>query len=95
MYVASGSRHMVFSKLQETSTINLPKLFFKMVLTHSEAYQSLFTFKQKDIYASYLIYVDDIIFLRNNDQQIAKIKTFPHSQFSIKDLGPLKYFLSI
>ena len=62
---------------------------------HSKADHSLFIFKQKDIFISALIYVDDVILLGNNDRHIAKIKTFLDSKFSIKDLGTLKYFLGI
>ena len=62
---------------------------------HSRADHSLFIFKKNDIYISALIYVDDVILLGNNTQQIKKVKAFLDSCFSIKDLGPLKYFLGI
>ncbi|KAG5219223.1 ion channel CASTOR [Salix suchowensis] len=42
-----------------------------------------------------LIYVDDLIISRNNIDSIAKLKKTLQQLFSIKDLGPLKYFLGI
>lgn len=42
-----------------------------------------------------LIYVDDVILVGNNMKQIARTKTHLDKEFSIKDLGPLKYFLGI
>ncbi|XP_028808524.1 uncharacterized protein LOC114763092 [Neltuma alba] len=46
-------------------------------------------------FAAILIYVDDIIITRNDEGKIAEIKKHLHKNFSIKDLGPLKYFLGI
>ena len=42
-----------------------------------------------------LVYVDDIVFASNNAQASKIFKTYLHVCFSIKDLGPLKYFLGI
>ena len=42
-----------------------------------------------------LIYVDDILIIGNDPVSIAAIKKFLHSQFHLKDLGDLKYFLGI
>ncbi|KAM1079359.1 hypothetical protein ACFX2B_013929 [Malus domestica] len=42
-----------------------------------------------------LIYVDDLIIMRDNVNEINTLKCSIHQQFSIKDLGVLKYFLSI
>ena len=42
-----------------------------------------------------LVYVDDIILARNDSQACQKFKDYLHQYFSIKDLGPLKYFLGI
>ena len=42
-----------------------------------------------------LVYVDDIVLSSNNPHACDKFKSYLHSCFSIKDLGPLKYFLGI
>ena len=42
-----------------------------------------------------LVYVDDIILASNNAVASQKFKAYLHACFSIKDLGPLKYFLGI
>ncbi|KAJ0533037.1 putative RNA-directed DNA polymerase [Helianthus annuus] len=61
----------------------------------SMADHSLFLYNNKDIFVAILIYVDDVIMVGNNLAKIQEIKTCLHDQFSIKDLGPLKYFLGI
>ena len=42
-----------------------------------------------------LVYVDDIIITGTNSDIIDNFITKLHSQFSLKDLGPLSYFLGI
>ena len=42
-----------------------------------------------------LVYVDDIVLASNDHHACANFKSNLHSYFSIKDLGPLKYFLGI
>nr|XP_028962214.1 uncharacterized protein LOC108173874 [Malus domestica] len=42
-----------------------------------------------------LIYVDDLIITGDNVNEINALKCSLHQQFAIKDLGVLKYFLSI
>jgi len=42
-----------------------------------------------------LVYVHDIVLARNNTQAYIDFKSHLHVCFSIKDLGPLKYFLDI
>ncbi|KAM2022235.1 hypothetical protein ACFX16_044164 [Malus domestica] len=42
-----------------------------------------------------LIYVDDLIIMRDNVNEINALKCSLHQQFAIKDLGVLKYFLGI
>ena len=42
-----------------------------------------------------MIYVDDILIIRNDPVNIAITKIFLHSHFHLKDLGDLKYFLGI
>lgn len=41
------------------------------------------------------VYVDVIIVTRNDQDEIAKHKSFLHLEFELKELGILKYFLGI
>jgi hypothetical protein len=41
------------------------------------------------------VYVDDIILVRNNLDQIQNLKKYLGDHFKIKDLGVLKYFLRL
>ncbi|XP_021609051.1 uncharacterized mitochondrial protein AtMg00810-like [Manihot esculenta] len=42
-----------------------------------------------------LVYVDDVILTGNSIDAINKCKMALHSKFTIKDLGPMKYFLGL
>ena len=42
-----------------------------------------------------LVYVNDIVLASNDHHECDEYKSYCHSCFSIKDLGPLKYFLRI
>ncbi|KAM0029215.1 putative RNA-directed DNA polymerase [Helianthus debilis subsp. tardiflorus] len=61
----------------------------------SYADHSLFIYKSEDVFVAALIYVDDVIVVGNNQDRIQKTKDYLNNKFSIKDLGPLKYFLGI
>ena len=61
----------------------------------SRADYSLFTRIQGKSFTTLLIYVDDILITGNDSVSISIIKKFLHSQFRLKDLGDLKYFLGI
>lgn len=52
----------------------------------------MFIFKRGHIHAVALIYVDDVLLIGNDNEKIKDVKK---SCFSIKDLGPLKYFMGI
>ncbi|CAL1399245.1 unnamed protein product [Linum trigynum] len=72
-------------------TLALTELGF----TASRADHSLFIYRQGDTFVAALIYVDDVVLTGNDSVFISRVKTFLDSRFSIKDLGPLKYFLGI
>lgn len=61
----------------------------------SRADHSLFAFHYGSIYVFALIYVDDVLLAGKNEAKIQFIKSYFDETFSIKDLGPLKYFLGI
>lgn len=56
---------------------------------------SLFVYKQQDKFVAALIYVEDVVIVRNNAKKIQRTKDYLDKKFSIKDRGPLKYFLGI
>ncbi|GKB97674.1 putative RNA-directed DNA polymerase [Tanacetum coccineum] len=62
---------------------------------HSKADHSLFIYQTASIMVVVLIYVDDIIITENCLNKIQEIKKQLDKEFSVKDLGPLKYFLGI
>ncbi|GJT82790.1 putative RNA-directed DNA polymerase [Tanacetum coccineum] len=47
---------------------------------------------EKDAFIAALIYVDDVVLVGNDPHKIQATKGFLDKRFSIKDLGPLKYF---
>ncbi|KAK3006790.1 hypothetical protein RJ639_017209 [Escallonia herrerae] len=61
----------------------------------SKADYSLFTKAKGTSFTAILIYVDDILLIGNDLQEIERLKKFLLIRFRIKDLGDLKYFLSI
>ena len=56
---------------------------------------SLFTFARKGVFLALLIYVDDLVLTGNDSHCCIDFKNYLHRCFKLKDLGPLKYFLSI
>lgn len=54
----------------------------------------MFIFRTKTTHIS-LIYVDDVLLMGNDAYKIKEVKDNLQIRFSIKDLGPLKYFLGI
>lgn len=61
----------------------------------SKADHSLFLYNDKSVMIVVLIYVDDVIITGNCLTKIQEVKTKLDHEFSIKDLGVLKYFLGI
>nr|GEU38285.1 hypothetical protein [Tanacetum cinerariifolium] len=56
---------------------------------------SLFPKSCGDVYIALLVYVNDIIIIGNGLPEINKVKQFLKTNFMVKDLGKLKYFLGI
>lgn len=67
----------------------------KISLRQSRADHSLFIYQKKELFLAALIYVDDVILAGNNSGLMQWVKKYLDKEFSIKDLGPLKYFLGI
>lgn len=67
----------------------------KIGFKQSRADHSLFTFKAENTFLASLIYADDVILVENDEEAMQHVKKYLGQEFSIKDLGPLKYFLGI
>uniref|UniRef100_A0A2N9GBB0 Integrase catalytic domain-containing protein n=1 Tax=Fagus sylvatica TaxID=28930 RepID=A0A2N9GBB0_FAGSY len=61
----------------------------------STADSSLFIFRSKNVIILLLVYVDDIIVTSNTPSVLSRLVSRLSSEFSMKDLGPLHYFLGI
>ena len=61
----------------------------------SKSDYSLFTKHETGNFTTILVYVDDLVIAGNNMQGITQAKEFLSSQFHMKDMGELRYFLGI
>jgi hypothetical protein len=61
----------------------------------SKADYSLFTKQQGSCFIALLVYVDDILIASNDAEAVAQLKSYLDSQFKLKDLGPVRYFLGL
>lgn len=72
---------------------------FQVILRHefqqSRSDYSLFTKGTGDFIITLLVYVNGIIITRSNKRVNDSLKAFLYSQFKLKDLGKLKYFLGL
>ena len=75
-----------------------PKLSCKLHeygFIHSYADYPLVTYRKGNIFMAILVYVFDIILAGNDSNACTQFKDYLDACFSIKELGPLKYFLGI
>nr|GEW59915.1 feruloyl CoA ortho-hydroxylase 1 [Tanacetum cinerariifolium] len=73
----------------------LSKALFDLGFKGSKTYPSMFIYSHGHTLLYTLVYVDDIIVTGNNKGAIDNIICQLGSAFSLKDLGPLNYFLGI
>lgn len=73
----------------------LSSVLKKVDFVQSKADSSLFTKQVDGTIVVILAYVDDLIVTGNDLQAMEKAKEFLKSQFNMKDLGDLRYFLGI
>ena len=64
-------------------------------LINSRFDTSLFIYRQNNVLAYFLIYVDDLLVTGNNASFLATFKQALAQQFSLKDLGTAYHFLCI
>ncbi|XP_020704869.2 uncharacterized protein LOC110115833 [Dendrobium catenatum] len=73
----------------------LTGFFLSTNFKFSKSDPSLLIYSDRDTHIYVLIYVDDLLISGNNLQKINSLISKLHSQFSIKDLGPISFFLGI
>jgi hypothetical protein len=61
----------------------------------SKADYTLFTRTLKGLFIALLVYVDDIVVAVDNSTKVSKFIQLLNDRFKLKDLGQLKYFLSL
>jgi len=76
-----------FSKLKST--------LLRYGFAQSYSDYSFFTIHRDCVELYVLVYVDDLIISGNNDKAIESFKSYLSTCFHMKNLDPLKYFLSI
>jgi len=90
--------HKVLYGLKQSSRKWYEKLSILLVscgYQQAQADHSLFVKTADSSFTALIVYVDDIILTGNSTDEMAHIKHVLHSNFCIKDLGILKYFLGI
>ncbi|GAB2297069.1 hypothetical protein Dimus_038454 [Dionaea muscipula] len=56
---------------------------------------SLFIYRDRDILLLVLVYADDLVVTGNHSRSLAAVVQHLANRFSLKDLGPLQYFLGV
>ena len=56
---------------------------------------TLFPKHREGMATALIIYIDDMIIIGNDDEEIAKLQKHLSTEFGMKNLGGLKYFLGI
>ncbi|XP_021995714.1 uncharacterized mitochondrial protein AtMg00810-like [Helianthus annuus] len=73
----------------------LVNVLINIRFVQSKCDYSMFIKNNDGVFIVLLVYVDDIILTGNNEKEINNVKTLLKSEFLIKDLGLLKFFLGI
>ena len=71
------------------------KYLQKVGFQRSESDDTLYVRQQGKNLVILVMYVDDLIITRNNDDHIAQVKKELHAGFKMTDLGLLHYYLGV
>ena len=71
------------------------KAILKFGYKSSNTDHTLFTKRKNGKFTALIVYVDDIVLTGNDTDEMKEIKRRLASEFQMKDLGKLKYFLGI
>ena len=61
----------------------------------SQTDHTLFIKHSRGKVSALIVYVDDIVMIGNDQEELKRLKHHLAEEFEIKDLGPLRYFLGI
>jgi ribosomal protein S3 len=67
----------------------------KINFAKSSADSSMFVKHSQNFTIIILVYVNDIIIIGNNNEEIENVKKYLKREFDIKDLGQLSYFFGV
>ena len=87
LYGLKQSLHAWFGKFSQ--------VFEQFGMQKSKSDHSIFHKNSSSCIILLIVYVDDIVITGSDSKGISSLKSFLQSQFHIKDLGMLRYFLSI
>ncbi|XP_075074851.1 uncharacterized protein LOC142162398 [Nicotiana tabacum] len=73
----------------------LTEVLYSRGYAHSMHDYSLFYRKQNSSIVFIAVYVDDVLLIGTDSEEIDQLKAFLHDKFRIKDLGQLHYFLGL
>ena len=73
----------------------LKNAILQLGFSNSKADSSLFIYNQRSTLCYFLVYVDDLVITGNNSLFVASIIKQLGDMFSLKDMGPLHFFLGI
>jgi hypothetical protein len=71
------------------------KALLQLGIQNSKADSSLFIYNQRSNLYYFLVYVDDLVIIRNNSTFVANIIKQLGAMFSLNDMGSLYFFLGI
>ena len=92
--VSPTSHYRVFVKLPDSGFLNL-SMHCKFMVSPISVKSFLVCPSERKRVLALLVYVNDVILAGNDTKACIEFKSYLHTRFSIKDLGPLKYFLGI